>query len=134
MTTRREQVPVATSEEPVRLLLPARPDSVRLARLLASAIAAGDSFDGDAVADIRIAVDELCGALLETSSQPLVLSFELTDEALVVKGRSEGARPLEVDPVRMELSARVLEVVADEYELTTEGGDGVFVLVKRKAR
>lgn len=115
----------------VELLLP--PDSryMRLARLMASGVASTCGLPLDEVEDFRIAVDEMCAALIEVGDGDQVsLAFAFTDDAVVVEGRTPAKPEGVVDEDRLNLSRQILDVVTDGHELTTGNGYATFTARK----
>ncbi|MBA2438406.1 MAG: anti-sigma B factor RsbW, partial [Acidimicrobiia bacterium] len=55
--------------EQVRLVMPATPELLRVARLTAAGLASRLGFSFDEVEDVKIAVDELCFALVGTKGR-----------------------------------------------------------------
>ena len=107
----------------IELTLPADARLVRLARLVASGVATAAGFDVEEVEDLRIAVDELCGALVEGSDgTPLHVRFELGTEEVAVVGSTTSAGVAQLDPQRLGLSRQILEVVADSHDVLEDGG------------
>jgi anti-sigma regulatory factor (Ser/Thr protein kinase) len=103
----------------IELTLPADARLVRLARLVASGVAAAAGFDVEEVEDLRIAVDELCGALVEGGDgSPIELRFDLGDEQVDVEGTTPAAPDAQLDEQRIALSRQILEVVVDSHEVT----------------
>ena len=115
-------------------MVPADAQHARLARLVASGVAAGAGFDVEDVADFRIAVDELCATLLETTEHSVELTFRIRDDVLQVEGRTTGPAPSPPDPLRMDLASQILDVVTDGYEFDLVDGRAVFTLSKRISR
>ena len=75
------------NEERIELVLPADKRLVRVARLVASGVARTAGFDVEEVEDIRIAVDELCTALVKGGDGgPLLLGFDLGDGEVSIIG------------------------------------------------
>jgi hypothetical protein len=117
--------------ERVELLLP--PDSryMRLARLMASGVASTCGLPLDEVEDFRIAVDELCAALIEVGDgEPVRLVFAFDDESVMVEGRTPAKPEGGIDEDRLNLSRQILDVVTDGHELTTENGRASFTARK----
>jgi anti-sigma regulatory factor (Ser/Thr protein kinase) len=117
----------------LRLQVPATVDHLRTVRLVAADAGERAGFDCDETDDLRIAVDELCHAVMNSSDAPVVLGFAVTPGVVEVRGaaeRNNDARPLEMSAI----SELVVDSVSDSYELV-DGPRGVgFVLVKRMAR
>jgi len=119
--------------EPVILQFPAAPERVQLARLVVAGIADGLGFDLDEIEDLRIAVDELCFALLGAGDAvgPLQLVYRPTDDGLVVEGECRvdvGAGRVELT----ELSEAILSSLTDEHEVTWADSSARFRLRKRR--
>lgn len=57
----------AVHGQPVELLVPARLESLAVIRTLVSALATLEDLDLDAVADLRLALDEACTALIRSA-------------------------------------------------------------------
>jgi serine/threonine-protein kinase RsbW len=107
----------------IELSLPADARLVRLARLVASGVATAAGFDVEEVEDLRIAVDELCGALVEGGNgEPLELVFELRDEEVHVLGSTGSGGVDQLDEQRIALSRQILDVVVDSHEVTAVDG------------
>ena len=116
----------------VRLQLPVDPQYMRVARLVASGLGATIGFDVEAVDDFRIAVDELCAAMVEVSDgEALDLSFEVGDDGIEVEGRTATAPTAQLSPDRFALSEQILGVACDRYSLNIDGGIARFTLYKR---
>jgi serine/threonine-protein kinase RsbW len=114
----------------VVLSLPARTPNLRIARLTASSFAADLGFGLDDTEDLRVAVTELCGALLddEEDGARVELRYRIDDGQVVVEGDRpdmSGALP-ELDPIAREL----LAVTTDDHLL--EAGDGRWHFSVRK--
>jgi len=124
---------VAEQDE-VRLTVPAMPEFLRLARVTATGLASRLGFTFDEVEDLRLAIDELCFALMGTRGRPgtIRLRYLVTDEALEVEGvgdfRGEGP-----EPTLSDLSRQILAALVDEHEVR-RGSDGLPCFRFRKAR
>lgn len=119
----------------MRLAVPAMPEFLRLARVAASGLASRIGFTYDEVEDLRLALDELCFALIGGRGRRGVvqLRYGIVDGALEVQGR--GAFGLEAaDPVLSDLSQQILAALVDEHRLYRDDrGRPCFQLVKRRA-
>ena len=129
-----EEEAVATGDE-VRLAVPATPEFLRLARLAASGLASRMGFSYDEVDDLRLAVDELCFALIGGKGRQgsVLLRYAIVDGALEVEGTGSfgSADP---DPVLPELSSQILTALVDEHQVFRDGdGSPGFRLLKRRA-
>ena len=103
-----------------KLVVPAVPSSLRLARLTASSLAADLDWPLDDIEDLRIAVDELTASLIAGApGETLELEFAQDGASLLVSGSCASTAPLEpLDPLALEL----LELTTDHF--TVDGGDG----------
>jgi anti-sigma regulatory factor (Ser/Thr protein kinase) len=116
----------------LRLQVPATVEHLRTVRLVAADAAERAGFDCDQTDDIRIAVDELCHAVMESTDAPIVLGFTVEPGVVEVRGT---ARRVGVScPVRMSpLSELVVDSVSESFELVDGPSEVGFVLVKRAA-
>ncbi len=119
--------------EEVKLTMPAAPQLLRVARLTAAGLAGRLGFNFDEIEDVKIAVDELCFALVGTKGHDgdLTLVYRLLPDALEIEGSGvfgSGA----AHPVPSELSAQILAAVVDEHELTSDGDEIRFRLRKKR--
>jgi serine/threonine-protein kinase RsbW len=121
--------------EEVRLTMPATPQLLRVARLTAAGLASRLGFSFDEIEDVKIAVDELCFAVVGNKGRKgtLTLVYRLADHELCIDGEghfaSNGSEPV---PAPSELSAQILAAVVDEHEITRDGDTMHFRLVKRQ--
>lgn len=110
------------SEDQVTLRLPADPEFLRLARVTASGLASRVGFTFDEIDDLRLAIDELCLALIGKGERPGVLELRYSKEpdALVVDGEAhfEGAVPR---ASINDWSRQILTALVDEHELDVHG-------------
>jgi serine/threonine-protein kinase RsbW len=122
--------------EEVRLTMPATPPLLRVARHTAAGLAGRLGFSFDEIEDVKIAVDELCFALVGSKGRAgtLTVVYRLTGDALEIEG--EGVFPTngsEAPPAASDLSAQILAAVVDEHDLTGDGETMRFRLLKRRA-
>lgn len=118
----------------VRLTMPATPQLLRVARLTAAGLASRLGFSFDEIEDVKIAVDELCFALVGSKGREgqLAVTYRLHDGALAIEGEGSFAAP-STDPAPSDLSAQILAAVVDEHELSRDGNVMRFTLLKRRA-
>jgi len=119
--------------EEVRLSIPARPQLLRVARLTAAGLAGRLGFSFDEIEDVKIAVDELCFAVVGSKGRPgtVELRYVLGTAWLEIEGRGpdqDGA----ADVAPSELSRQILDAVVDEHELERRGDQVHFRLLKRR--
>ena len=123
-----------TTTGPIELMLPPDTRLVRVARLVASGVATTAGFDVEELEDLRIAVDELCAALVEGGGGgALSLRFELSPLAVSVHGSTPTAGAVELEPERLSLSRQILKVVVDEYDIAQSDGELRVRLRKQRA-
>jgi anti-sigma regulatory factor (Ser/Thr protein kinase) len=117
----------------LRLQVPPTVDHLRTVRLVAADAADRAGFDCEETDDLRIAVDEVCHAVLRSTEAPITVGFSTRPGRVEVRGVSEHGgvrRPLHLAP----LSQLIVDAVSDEVELA-DGSEGIrFTLVKRADR
>jgi anti-sigma regulatory factor (Ser/Thr protein kinase) len=122
--------------EEVRLTMPATPQLLRVARLTAAALASRLGFSFDEIEDVKIAVDELCFAVVGSKGRDgnLTIIYRLSDHHLEITGAGVfDGDDREQAPAPSELSAQILAAVVDEHDLSRDGDTMRFRLVKRRA-
>ena len=116
----------------VRLSMPASPHLLRVARLTAAGLAGRLGFSFDEIEDVKIAVDELCFAVVGSKGRPgtLTLRYLLHADSLTI----EGSGPSDGGPwpEQSEFSSQILNAVVDEHALSREGDELRFRLLKRR--
>jgi anti-sigma regulatory factor (Ser/Thr protein kinase) len=116
----------------LRLQVPATVEHLRTVRLVAADAAERAGFDCDQTDDIRIAVDELCHAVIEATDAPIVVGFMVESGVVEVRGtapRTGVSRPVRMSPV----SELVVDSVSESFALIDDPREVGFVLVKRAA-
>src|SRR5262249_10997893 len=80
---------LVTTADEVRLVVPALPEFLRLARVTAAGLAGRLGFSYDEVEDLRLAIDELCFGLTGPTGRhgTVELRYLIVDEGLVVEGQ-----------------------------------------------
>ncbi len=114
--------------------MPASPELLRVARLTAAGLANRVGFDVDEIDDVKIAVDELCFAVVGSTPRAgtLSLRFLLEPGQLVIEGSGPGSGAGQ-DGATSELSTLILDAVVDEHEVTHSAGEVRFRLRKHRA-
>jgi serine/threonine-protein kinase RsbW len=118
-------------EDVVRLSVPAALEFVRVVRLTGSGVASRLGFDVEEIENLRVALDELASMAIEVAAGgELEITFFTTDTELHILGRAAVANGVDlgVDP----LTAQILKVVIDDYELRTADGYASFSCVTRR--
>src|SRR3954466_16035285 len=97
--------------EEVRLTMPATPQLLRVARLTAAGLAGRLGFSVDEIEDVKIAVDELCFAVVGSKGRDgtLTLTSRLANHELAIEGEGTfaGDSP-DSAPAPSDLSAQIL--------------------------
>ncbi len=122
---------VTTGE--VRLEVPATPEFLRISRIMAAGVASRIGFTLDEVEDLRIAIDELCFAMVGARGRSGTISIRylLDGDGLTVAGTGHFTDGLGNDTAASALSKQILAAVVDDCEIAS-GDDGpTFRLVKR---
>jgi hypothetical protein len=123
---------VAAVEE-VRLVVPATPEFLRLARVTAAGLGGRLGFSYDEIEDLRLAIDELCFGLTGPTGRAgtVEITYLLGEDGLAVEGR--GRFRDDITPASLShLSEIILGALVDEHELVS-GADGPrFRLLKRR--
>jgi hypothetical protein len=122
---------VAPTDE-VRLIVPALPEYLRLARVTAAGLAGRLGFNYDEVEDLRLAIDELCFGLTGPTGRrgTVELRYVLKDDGLVVEGHGHFVD--DIAPVGLtELSEVILSALVDEHFLGIGPQGPEFRLTKR---
>ncbi len=112
----------------MKLVVPAKPEYIRLLRAVAASLAARLEFTYDRIEDLRLAVSEACSTLLSLpwESRMLVLRVFATDERVTAVVCTDAeADPDAWPPIEAErtLAWRVLSGLADTavFEVGEEG-------------
>ena len=115
------------------MAVPAQPGYLRMTRLLAAGVASRVGFTLDEVDDLRIAIEEVCFALVGPAGREGTLSvrYELIDDGLVVEGEGHFADGGHHTPLLSPLSMQILGAVTDECTLEPGLEGPTFRLVKR---
>lgn len=116
------------------LTIPAAPEHVRLARLLAGGLAAQCNFNVDEIEDVRIAVDEGCHALIGDRSGvgAITITCAQDEQVLRIEGWADAELSAGRELAYAELSEAILDAVVDTHELLTRDGQLGFVVTKRR--
>jgi serine/threonine-protein kinase RsbW len=123
----------------VGLTIPSGADLLVLARLTAATVASRAGFDVEEVEDLRLAVDELCVALIRPGTEGR-LTLEFVRDADLIEVRCsyevlDTAASAEANDDLIEgLSDRILDALVDEHgRLLVDGSEQAW-LRKRRAR
>jgi hypothetical protein len=122
------------SADEVVLSILAEPQLLRVARLTAAGLAGRLGFSFDEIEDVKIAVDELCFALVGSKGRPgtLTLTYRLDSGALAIDGVGSFADGSGADPTPSDLSSQILAAVVDEHDVRRDGEQLRFHMAKRR--
>ena len=117
----------------VRLVMPADPEFLRLARVTAMGLASRLQFTFDEIEDLRIAIDELIFALIGVKGREgeVELQYRLQAEGLEVLGTGRFEDDVTF-PGLTEMSELILDAVTDEHDLNVNGRSSSFRMLKRR--
>ena len=120
---------MSANNHQVKLIVPADPEYLRLARLAAADAGSRAGFDYEEIDDLRIAVNEMCHLLIGSGAAGRVaVEFDTANDAVTVVGHADSPGEL----VSNEFTETILARVADEHAVT-DGDDGRrFRLVKSR--
>ncbi|MDX6585379.1 MAG: serine/threonine-protein kinase RsbW [Solirubrobacterales bacterium] len=127
-------MPDKPTRDEVRLAVPATPEFLRLARVTATGLASRLGFTFDEVEDLRLAIDELCYALIGSKGRKgsVELRYVVLGEALEVEGVGDFEDAVG-EITLSELSERILTALVDEHDLIPTDGHPRFRLLKRRS-
>ncbi len=108
--------------EEVRLSVPATPEYLRLARITGSGLASRLGFTYDEVEDLRLALDELCFALVGADGRmgTLEVRYTVTDKTIEVEGTLLGSGSA-VAPSLSDLGDQILAALVDDHAVRPAG-------------
>jgi serine/threonine-protein kinase RsbW len=118
----------------VTVMIPARPDFVRLLRAVVASVGAGFDLTYDRIHDLRMVVDEASAQLLRNSARTLTMTVTPGDR-IVIRVTAEGSPNGEWPPPGLEetLAWRVLSGLADEVRFE-RGETGPAVRIEMDAQ
>lgn len=113
--------PLSRAERAVEIRVAARLENLAVVRTLIAAVAAFEDLDFDVVADLRLAVDEACTALIRASlpDSSLRLTIDPGEEAVVITASTTSTDAAVVEPGSF--SWHVLSSLTDEVTTFTDG-------------
>lgn len=116
----------------VRLEVPASPEFLRITRIMVAGVASRLGFTLDDVEDLRIAIDELCFALVGKGRPGTIsLRYQMLDDGLAVEGVGRFTDDGVKEPKLSPMSNQILNAMVDEVSLGTGPEGPTFRMVKR---
>jgi hypothetical protein len=109
--------PEVEQVEEIKLSLPAMVAYSRVARLAVTGLASRVGFSYDEIEDLRIAIGEVCGVLLDGQGGRLTFTCHVDADELMVDTNREPVG--EVPPIT-DLTRHILGAVVDETEILPE--------------
>ena len=107
----------------MKIVVPADVQYFRSVRLAVGGLGALVGFDIEAMEDIRIGVDELCGAVYEAGDgSDIAVDITVEPGAMIHIACSSPMGVGDVDDDRFVFSERILSVVADAYGIEATDG------------
>jgi hypothetical protein len=123
--------PADSFGEELHLVVPPYSAYLRAVRLLAADAAVRSGLDCEETEDFRLAVDELCQAVMKATDHAVLLSFECGPTGVVARGSARARDGCNAE--LSELSATIVDALADQYEFTRAGTDLGFVVLRKCA-
>ncbi|MEA2686226.1 MAG: serine/threonine-protein kinase RsbW [Actinomycetota bacterium] len=116
----------------MRLEVPASPEFLRITRIMVAGVASRVGFTLDDVEDLRIAIDELCFALVgKGRAGTISLRYVIEDDSLAVEGAGHFTDDGSNEPHLSPMSHQILGAMVDDVELRTGPEGPTFRMVKR---
>ena len=111
---------------PITLGFPARPEPVRLARLVGAAVAGSVDASLDDIEDLRIAIGEACTMLVGHATPAARVEITIEPRSEVIGFTALPSGGLRPDPQVDELAQLVLRSLADEVEFRVDGDEAAL--------
>ncbi|HKY13780.1 MAG TPA: ATP-binding protein [Microthrixaceae bacterium] len=124
--------PPGTIAESVEISIPSDARYVRLVRLATSAVASIVDADVDTIDDLRVAVDEMCAALIEVArGDKISLRLWLDGDTIGIEGTTVLGDAAALDAERFSLSDQILRVITDDHEFGADGNGSCRFWISR---
>lgn len=116
----------------VLLEVPASPEFLRITRIMVAGVATRMGFTLDGVEDLRIAIDELCFALVGRGRQgTITLRYEMLDDALAVEGSGHFTDGGSTESRLSPMSRQIVNAMVDDLRIGGSADGPTFRMVKR---
>ncbi|MGW0519750.1 ATP-binding protein [Crossiella sp. NPDC003009] len=125
--------PDSTSEPaipPVEVRIAATALQISSVRAVAADLAMREDFDLDAIADLKLAVDEVCSTLVRLAAPGVVLSCEFRPAAGEITVRAGVLSASDALPRKDSFGWQVLSTLTDSVQATVEPAQDGFHLVR----
>lgn len=124
-----------TAPDEIRFTVPASPFYLRLTRLLAAGVASRAGFRLEEIDDLRIAIDEVCHALVgeEGREGTVTVIYRATADEVTVEGEGRFAGGMGRQPLLSPLSSQILAAVVDHCDFDA-GTDGPTFRIRKLRR
>ena len=115
------------------ILVPPEARDLRALRLVTAEAGGRAGLTVSEVDDLRIAVDELCQVLMDSSDHRLAVRIAVHGRSLVVRATAR-RKSSDSDPRLSSVSELIVDAVADRYRLEHSPSEVSFVLSKTAGR
>lgn len=115
------------------LVVPPDARNLRALRLVAADAAGRAGLDASEVDDLRIAVDELCQAMMDTTEHRLVVRILVHGPRVIVRGAAR-RRAFDPCPRLSTISELIVDAVTDQYSLEHSESEMSFMVTKTAGR
>ena len=116
--------PVTDPLQDTEVRIAALPERLSVVRAVAADLAMREDFDLDAIADLRMAVDEVCSTLVTLAAPGAVLSCRFRSQDGEVQVAASAVCARSTTPNRNSFGWQVLTVLADSVTSWTSVEDG----------
>jgi anti-sigma regulatory factor (Ser/Thr protein kinase) len=117
----------------IDIKIPGRPEYVVVVRLAAAAIGGRMQMSFDEIADLKLAVGEMCSAAILTGAPDVAVGFTPEPARLEVEVVHRPTRTLRPSK-ETEINRLLVQVLMDEVETSVRGGVHTTRMVKRAPR
>jgi serine/threonine-protein kinase RsbW len=124
------------SEDSIKMILPAKPEYVSVARLTVSGIASRLGFDFEAIEDIKVSVAEVCNKIISIVKED---AFEYTIEFQIINNQLTIFIKTEDDKLNCifkdtdeELSISIINALMDEVKYCPDPYTVISMMIKPK--
>jgi hypothetical protein len=121
--------PTTIADGEVHLVVPPHPTYLRAIRMVAADAAGRAQLDVEETEDFRLAVDELCHAIMGSTDHSVIVTVTIEGDAVVARGSAR--RRTDAPPLRLnKLTERLVLALADSMSLDESEEQVSFVVTK----